>query len=108
MPRRSTEGEIAGAALDVYEREPEVHPGLLQLPNVVLAPHLGSATWEAREAMGMLCVEALRAVLLESRTPANALNPEVLGQPHEPARRASRRRWPPRWARTASSASRSS
>ena len=73
------EGEIAGAALDVYEREPEVHPGLLPLPNVVLAPHLGSATWEAREAMGMLCVEALRAVLLESRTPANALNPEALG-----------------------------
>ena len=38
-----TEGEIAGAALDVYEGEPEVHPGLLPLPNVVLAPHLGSA-----------------------------------------------------------------
>jgi glyoxylate reductase len=72
-------GEIAGAALDVYEREPEVHPDLLPLPNVVLAPHLGSATWEAREAMGMLCVEALRAVLLDDRTPANALNPEVLG-----------------------------
>ena len=66
-------GEIAGAALDVYEREPEVHPGLLALPNVVLAPHLGSATWEAREAMGMLCVEALRAVLLEGRRPANTV-----------------------------------
>jgi lactate dehydrogenase-like 2-hydroxyacid dehydrogenase len=74
-------GEIAGAALDVYEREPEVHPGLLELENVVLAPHLGSATWEAREAMGMLCVEALRAVLLENRVPENALNPEVLGAP---------------------------
>jgi glyoxylate reductase len=73
------DGEIAGAALDVYEREPEVHPELLPLPNIVLAPHLGSATWEAREAMGMLCVEALRAVLLDGRTPANALNPEVLG-----------------------------
>jgi glyoxylate reductase len=76
-----TDGEIAGAALDVYEREPEVHPDLLPLPNVVLAPHLGSATWEAREAMGMLCVEALRAVLLDGRTPANALNPEVLAAP---------------------------
>jgi lactate dehydrogenase-like 2-hydroxyacid dehydrogenase len=74
-------GELAGAALDVYEREPEVHPGLLGLPSVVLAPHLGSATWEAREAMGMLCVEAVRAVLLENRLPANALNPEVLGAP---------------------------
>jgi glyoxylate reductase len=74
-------GDIAGAALDVYEREPEVHPGLLGLSNVVLAPHLGSATFEAREAMGMLCVEAVRAVLLENRVPANALNPQVLGAP---------------------------
>ena len=67
------EGRIAGAALDVFEHEPEVHPGLLGLENVVLAPHLGSATAETREAMGMLCVEALRAVLLENRTPANAV-----------------------------------
>jgi glyoxylate reductase len=73
------EGEIAGAALDVYEREPEVHPGLLELENVVLAPHLGSGTKETREAMGMLCVEALRAVLIDGRCPANAVNPEVLG-----------------------------
>ncbi|PWU25529.1 MAG: D-glycerate dehydrogenase [Candidatus Rokuibacteriota bacterium] len=71
-------GEIAGAALDVYEREPEVEPRLLELENVVLTPHLGSATLDTREAMGMLCVEALRAVLLESRIPENALNPEVL------------------------------
>lgn len=66
-------GRIAGAALDVFEREPEVHPGLLGLENVVLVPHLGSATEETREAMGMLCVEALRAVLLEDRTPANVV-----------------------------------
>jgi len=71
-------GEIAGAALDVFEREPEVEDGLRELENVVLAPHLGSATLETREAMGMLCVEALRACLLEGRAPANALNPEVL------------------------------
>ena len=44
----------------------------------VLTPHLGSATLETREAMGMLCVEALRAVLLEGRVPVNALNPETL------------------------------
>jgi glyoxylate reductase len=68
------EGRIAGAALDVFEREPEVHPGLLGLENVVLVPHLGSATHEAREAMGMLCVTALRAVLLEGRRPANAVS----------------------------------
>jgi glyoxylate reductase len=67
-------GSIAGAALDVFEREPEVHPGLLGLENVVLVPHLGSATRETREAMGMLCVEALRAVLLEDRVPANAVS----------------------------------
>lgn len=65
-------GRLAGAALDVFEHEPEVHPGLLALDNVVLVPHLGSATQETRVAMGMLCVEALRAVLLEDRIPANA------------------------------------
>jgi glyoxylate reductase len=71
-------GEIAGAALDVFEREPEVHPGLLERDDVVLTPHVGSATSESRTAMGMLCVEALRAVLLDGRAPANALNPEAL------------------------------
>jgi glyoxylate reductase len=71
------QGEIAGAALDVYEQEPEVEERLLSLENVVLTPHLGSATLETREAMGMLCVDALRAVLLEGLVPANALNPEV-------------------------------
>jgi glyoxylate reductase len=69
--------EIAGAALDVYEREPEVSTGLLELENVVLTPHLGSATHAAREAMGMLCAEALEAVLLRNEVPANAVNPEA-------------------------------
>jgi glyoxylate reductase len=54
---------LAGAALDVFEREPEVTAALLELGNVILVPHLGSATHEAREAMGMLCVKALREVL---------------------------------------------
>jgi glyoxylate reductase len=67
------EGRIAGAALDVYEFEPEVSEALLGFENVVLTPHLGSATHETRVAMGMLCVEALRAVLLEGRLPANAV-----------------------------------
>lgn len=66
-------GTIAGAALDVFEREPEVCERLLRCENVVLCPHLGSATLEAREAMGMLCVSALRDVLLEGRRPANAV-----------------------------------
>jgi len=66
-------GVIAGAALDVYEREPEVEDGLRTLDNVVLTPHLGSATRETRVGMGMLCVEGLRAVLLDGRIPANAV-----------------------------------
>jgi lactate dehydrogenase-like 2-hydroxyacid dehydrogenase len=73
------DGTIAGAALDVFEDEPNVTPGLLELENVVLTPHLGSATLKTREAMGMLCVQALRAVLLGNRLPGNALNPEVFG-----------------------------
>ena len=67
-------GAIAGAALDVFEHEPEVNPRLLARDDVVLAPHLGSATHETREAMGMLVVEALRAVLLEDRAPANEVS----------------------------------
>jgi glyoxylate reductase len=73
LARALRDGRIAGAALDVYELEPEVTAELLTLENVVLTPHLGSATRETRIAMGMLCVDALRAVLLEGRRPANAV-----------------------------------
>jgi glyoxylate reductase len=66
-------GSIAGAALDVFEHEPAVSEELLALENVVLTPHIASATRDARLAMGMLCVSALRAVLLEGRRPPNAL-----------------------------------
>ena len=65
------DGVIAGAALDVYEHEPRVTEELLSLENVVLTPHLGSATRDTREAMGLLAVDALRGVLLEGRTPRN-------------------------------------
>jgi glyoxylate reductase len=54
---------LAGAALDVYEDEPNVHPDLLQLENVLLSPHLGSGTTETRTAMADLAVENVRAVL---------------------------------------------
>jgi glyoxylate reductase len=57
------EGLLAGAALDVYEREPEMHPGLTGLENVVLAPHLGSATVETRTAMADLAARNVLAVL---------------------------------------------
>jgi lactate dehydrogenase-like 2-hydroxyacid dehydrogenase len=54
---------IAGAALDVFEREPEVEPALLELENVVLVPHLGSATVETRTAMAELAAANVAAVL---------------------------------------------
>ena len=54
---------IAAAALDVYEREPSVHPALLDRENVILAPHLGSATRETRTAMASLAVDNVLAVL---------------------------------------------
>lgn len=56
-------GRIAGAGLDVFENEPRVHPGLFELDNVVMAPHLGSATRGTRQAMARMCVEAVQAAL---------------------------------------------
>lgn len=50
---------------------------MIELENVVLLPHLGSSTHAAREGMGMLCAEALEAVLLRNELPANAVNPEA-------------------------------
>lgn len=69
--------EIFAAGLDVYEEEPRIHPDLLDLDTVVLAPHLGSATVETRTAMGLLAARNLLDVL-ERRRPAALLNPEVL------------------------------
>ncbi len=57
------DGAIAGAGLDVYEHEPEVHPGLRELDNVVLLPHLGSATRETRTEMALLAARNVIAVL---------------------------------------------
>ncbi len=54
-------GRLAGAGLDVYEAEPRVHPDLIGLQNVVLLPHLGSATAETRIAMGMKAADNLDA-----------------------------------------------
>ena len=69
--------QIAGAALDVFEREPQLAPGLADLESVVLAPHLGSATIGTRTKMGMIAVDNLLAVC-EGRRPPNCVNPEVL------------------------------
>src|SRR6266571_2549618 len=62
------EGRIAGAGIDVFEREPEVHPALMGLPNVVLAPHIASASSDTRLKMARLAVDNCLAVL-EGRTP---------------------------------------
>lgn len=57
------EGRLAGAGLDVFEREPALAPGLLDLPNVTLVPHIGSATHETRMRMALLAARNVRAVL---------------------------------------------
>ncbi len=57
------QGRLAGAGLDVYEREPLLNPGLASLRQVVLLPHLGSATLATRVRMGMICLENIDAVL---------------------------------------------
>ncbi len=66
-------GKIAGAGLDVFENEPDVHPGLLELDNVVILPHLGSATIETRTAMAELAARNALAVLAGER-PESPIN----------------------------------
>ena len=67
------EGRIFAAGLDVYEEEPKVHPKLLGLENVVLAPHIGSASFETRDRMAATAGEDLRAVLWGEQ-PKNPVN----------------------------------
>ncbi|WZO96592.1 D-glycerate dehydrogenase [Isosphaeraceae bacterium EP7] len=69
--------QIAGAALDVYEDEPRMAPGLAQCSNALLLPHLGSATRATRAAMSRMAAENLIAAL-DGRVPPNLLNPQVL------------------------------
>lgn len=69
-----TEGKIAGAALDVYVGEPAVDPRLIALDNVVLLPHLGSATFEGREAMGLKVIANIRSWVDGHRPPDQVLD----------------------------------
>ncbi len=69
-------GEIFAAGLDVFENEPDVHPELLEVENAVVIPHLGSATVDTRDAMGMLAAENL-VTALEGGRPPTLLNPEA-------------------------------
>lgn len=68
--------KIAGAGLDVFEKEPFIHPGLKRA-NVVLAPHLASASLETRTKMACMAAENVTA-LFKGQQPPNTLNPEVL------------------------------
>jgi glyoxylate reductase len=77
LVRALQSGRLAAAGLDVFEREPELAPGLADLANVVLLPHLGSATAETRAAMVELCCRNILAVLAGERpiTPLNQVAP---------------------------------
>lgn len=68
--------KIAGAGLDVFEREPEIHPALTEMNNVVVLPHIGSGSLETRTKMGLMAAENLIAAL-KGGVPPNCINPEI-------------------------------
>jgi glyoxylate reductase len=70
-------GRPAGAGLDVYEHEPRLAPGLADLPNVVLLPHVGSATVEVRAKMAELCADNAIA-MGRGQIPPHCVNPEAM------------------------------
>lgn len=78
LVERLRDGRVAGAALDVYENEPALSPGLAELSNVLLLPHLGSATRETRRAMAEMVAENVLAAL-EGRLPPQALDKTARG-----------------------------
>ncbi len=73
-------GQIAAAGLDVFEHEPQIASGLTELANVVLLPHIGSATVETRTRMAVMASENLLA-MVEGRCPAHPLNPQIYHLP---------------------------
>lgn len=70
------DGHVLGAGLDVFETEPVINPELIGMENVILTPHIASATWEAREKMGYQAVDAILDTLAGNK-PENLVNPEV-------------------------------
>ncbi|HEV3312591.1 MAG TPA: D-glycerate dehydrogenase [Chloroflexota bacterium] len=77
LARALRENRLAGAALDVFENEPEVHPDLLSLANVILAPHIASASVATRTRMATMAAENCLAIL-SGHQPPNPVNPVVL------------------------------
>ncbi|MDP4150653.1 MAG: D-glycerate dehydrogenase [Bacteroidota bacterium] len=76
-----SENRIGGAALDVFEGEPAIHPGLLDLPNAILTPHIAGATWDTQHGLASLAADNLIAALglgPMAGKPPSILNPEVL------------------------------
>jgi glyoxylate reductase len=69
---------IAGAALDVFENEPKIHPDLFKFKNVILTPHIASATWEARIQMARMAVENVLDVLVDKKPPRYLVNKELV------------------------------
>jgi glyoxylate reductase len=72
------QGQIAGAGLDVFEFEPAIEKELTVMDNVVILPHIASASIETRTKMGLVAAENLIALLIKGQKPPNCLNPEVL------------------------------
>ena len=75
LAKALSKGDLGGAGLDVYEDEPKVHPDLMDLPNVILAPHIGSATHESRREMGEKVMINIRALMDGHAFPDRVLPP---------------------------------
>jgi len=75
LAKALSNGDLGGAGLDVYENEPQVHPDLMNLPNVILAPHIGSATYESRREMGEKVMINIRALVDGHAYPDRVLPP---------------------------------
>lgn len=79
LVRALIQGKIAGAGLDVFEFEPAIEQELRQMDNVVILPHIASASIETRTKMGLVAAQNLIAVLLDGKQPPNCLNPQIYG-----------------------------
>ena len=75
LAKALSKGDLGGAGLDVYENEPQVHPDLMDLSNVILAPHIGSATYESRREMGEKVLINIRAMVDGHAYPDRVLPP---------------------------------